>query len=391
MTLANANALFHGLKQDPSYLANLTVQDAHRTRLTSARKDIRAALRAAAHQIPVEDTYWQDAYVAKVSRRNRSAVEVKLMTQGSFAYGTLNAPARSPQEIDLDDGMYIPVDFLDNGEPALTARGLFEFTEAALQPLCDERGWKLKEKECCVRVQIWTGAHVDIPIYSIPRERFALLSENLTKADSLAFAQDSISGPWRLPSDLVMLAHRSGKWAHSDPQLLHEWIEGRVRRYGPVYRRLCRFFKGWRDYIWDSSALSSLTIMCAIDMAIRQLDGFPTEDRDDELVMDVAKHLPRIFSGTVENPVISGSVLNNWTDVERANIVSESELLRDEMVAALEKTGLAERVVERIQNRFGRRIPYRPDVVRIASTIAAIQSAPAATVAAPRVIASTSG
>ena len=393
MTLANAHALFCGLKADPSYLANLTVPDRERFELLAARKLVRTTLRAAAKKIAVQEDYWQDVYRSRVSSRNRPVVEIKFMTQGSFAYQTLNSPARIPaQEIDLDDGMYVPVEFLENGEPALAAKGLFAFADAALLPLCDQKGWELDtSKECCIRVRVWKGAHIDLPIYSIPRDRFETITETLAKSDTFYFAHDSVSGPRKIPSDLIMLAHRSGRWAHSDPQLLHDWVEARVDRYGPVYRRLCRFFKGWRDFTWDRSKLSSITIMRAIDLALSEMPGLPTENRDDELILEIARRLPSILGGKITNPVIENLVLNNWSSEVRDEIVGKATTLKDEMEAALERTGVAHLVVKRLQNGFGLRIPNRPDAIKIASTIAAIQSAPAATVAAPRVIRSTSG
>lgn len=393
MTLANAHALFCGLRTDPSYLASLEVSNDEKSRLLDARKDIRAALKAAADQIPRFDDYWQDSYRARVSWRDRPSVVIKFMTQGSFAYRTLNDPAQKPaQEIDLDDGMYVPVQFLENGEPALAAKGLFKFVDSVLGELCRVKGWKLDPtKSCCARVKLWPGAHVDIPIYSIPQDRFAQLSKNLEDAGMASFAQDSVRGGWKLPSDQIMLAQRDGGWVQSDPQLMHDWVEERSERYGPVFRRLSRFFKGWRDFTWEKSTLSSLCLMHAIDMALAQLDGLPGNDRDDELVLEVARRLPDMLTGKVANPVLRHLCINEWDSDNRAVIVAGARALFSEMDAALESTGDAEQVVRKLQNRFGGRIPYRPDAVKIASQISAVQKAAAATVAAPLVIASTSG
>lgn len=394
MTLANAHALFCGLKSEPSYLANLTVNDAERQKLMAARVAVRSAIKTAARQIPTRDEYYEEAYSRQVSSRKRVAVEVKFMTQGSFAYGTLNRPAQIPaQEIDLDDGMYVPVHFLENGRPALAAKGLYAFVEAALEPLCAANGWRLdKSKVCCVRVKLWPGAHIDLPIYSIPVERYEQIRETLAKsyaADSMTYAvADSMA---KLPSDKIMLAQRDGTWVQSDPQQLHDWVEGRTDRYGPVYKRLCRFFKGWRDYVWDKSALTSLILMCAVDLALRAIGDFPTENRDDELVMEVAKRLPDIFRGHIYNPVLDHLLLNEWNNADRQKFVNAAGKLRDDMISALERTGVASLVVSRLQNQFGDRIPNRPDSIKIGSAIAAVQRAPAATVSAPRVIQSTSG
>lgn len=394
MTLANAHALFCGLKSQPSYLANLTIPDDEREALMAARNLIRETLKQAAASIPIHDEYWQDSYARMVTARMRPAIRIKFMTQGSYAYGTLNAPAYVPvQEIDLDDGMYVPVHFLQSGEPALAAKGLFDFTEGALLPLCRRQGWQLDpDTDNCVRVKLWPGAHIDIPIYSIPQDRFETLVEAMQKADTTALmARDSIVQSWRLPSDQIMLAQRSGNWLQSDPQQLHDWVKGRIDRYGAVYRRLCRFFKGWRDYTWEDSALSSLCIMCAVDEALRRMNGYPGDSRDDELVMEVAKLLPAILNDEIANPVLRHLCLNKWSDTQRREIVQAAGELRDEMVAALERTGNADVVVQRLRTSFGERIPFRPEAVKIASGIETIRQAPAARVAAPAVIPSTSG
>jgi hypothetical protein len=393
MTLANAHALFCGLKSQPSYLANLAIADNDRAGLMEARRKIRAVLKAAAAGLAVKDEYWQSGYAAQTTWRNRPPVEVKFMTQGSFAYGTINAPAQIPQqEIDLDDGMYVPVEFLMNGEPALAARGLFLFVETALAPLVAENRWKLAEKPNCVRIQLWPGAHIDIPMYSIPRDRFTLIKEAFDSAHtSFSEVRASLSNSWRLPSDKIMLAQRDGTWLQSDPQQLHDWVNGRADRYGPVYKRLSRFFKGWRDYTWEKCVLSSLCIMCAVDLALQELDGFPTEERDDVLVLEIAKQLPDILRNEVMNPVLTDLCINEWSEEHRAEIVSAAAKLKEELESALERTGDADRVVQKLRNRFGERLPYRPEAIKMVSAIAAIQVATPAVAAAPKVIPSTSG
>jgi hypothetical protein len=395
MTLANAHALFCGLRALPSYLANLTIEDDERKALLAARRDIRTTLKAAASTLLAEDKYWKEGTVYRNSWRRRPAIEIKFMTQGSFAYGTLNVPAHVPhQEIDLDDGMYVPVDFLEDGQPALVAKALFDFVEEALTPMCTRKGWSVSKKQSCVRVKIWDGAHVDIPIYSVPRDKFEALREALMKAEIAfadAYTNRATAALTRLPADRIMLAQRDGSWVRSDPQELHDWVQGQRDRFGAVYIRLSRFFKGWRDYTWKKSALSSLCTMRAVAMALNNLDGFPTEERDDELVMEVAKQLPELFGGNISNPVLPELSLNNWTSEDRMEIVAQATALRDEMMSALQRTGDAEQVVKKLRSKFGSRIPYRPDAVKIASKIAAIQTAKPSIVAAPRVIASTSG
>jgi hypothetical protein len=396
-TLANAHALFCGLKTAPSYLAQLDIGDDARHNLMAARQKARSALRTAANAIALVDSYWQDEWQSAVRRALRTRVEVKFMTQGSFAYKTINDPARPHQEIDLDDGMYVPVEFLDNGQPALTARGLFDFVVNTLTPLARAEGWQsVVRKQNCVRVNLWDGAHLDIPIYSIPRDRFAQITEAMAKSFSDAkLTRTAMMDSYRLPPDKIMLARKDGTWIQSDPQKLQDWVDGRVGQYGAVYRRLCRFFKGWRDHSWQNGELSSLCLMCAIDLALIEFSneegGLPTEERDDFLVMEVAKRLPRILQNEICNPVLD-SCLNGWDDPTRTDIVTKANALSAQMVAALERTGDAEEVVKKLRTTFGQRIPYRPDAVKIAGTqIAAIVHAQPAKNPAPLVIASTSG
>src|SRR3546814_12440301 len=85
--------------------------------------------------------------------RSRPSIMPKFFTQGSFAYDLLVDPChKPPQQLDLDDGMYVRVDYLENGQPALVAKTLFALVEDALRPLCRARGWILDtSKLTCVR------------------------------------------------------------------------------------------------------------------------------------------------------------------------------------------------------------------------------------------------
>lgn len=396
-TLANAHSLFCGLKSDLSYLAQLDIGDKSRQDLMAARGKVRITLRAAASSINVIDDYWQGNWHAASMRSLRAHIEVKFMTQGSFAYKTINDPAQRQQEIDLDDGMYVPVEFLDNGQPALTAKGLFDFVYATLSPLARVEGWQgVVRKQNCVRVNLWDGAHLDIPIYSIPRDRFVLIKEAMaTSFSDTKLTRKSMIDNYRLPPDKIMLARNDGTWIQSDPQKLQDWVDNRIEQFGPVFRRLCRFFKGWRDFTWSNSDLSSLCLMCAVDEALREFSNdegaLPGEERDDFLILEIAKRLPKILQGEVGNPVLN-SCLNGWDDNTRRDIVAKASALSSQMETALTKTGDAEEVVKKLRISFGSRVPYRPDAVKIAgSQIAAVLSAQPAKNPAPSIIPSTSG
>src|SRR3546814_17655984 len=59
-TLANAHALFCGLKLEASYLARLDIVDNARANLMAARAKDRTVLKLAADNIRFEDRYWRD-------------------------------------------------------------------------------------------------------------------------------------------------------------------------------------------------------------------------------------------------------------------------------------------------------------------------------------------
>lgn len=398
MTLANAHALFHGQQVGGNYLTKLTIADEERAKLMAARKAIRAALREAASTLAEQEDVWKENDKVSMARGNRPKVVVKFMTQGSFAYKTINAPAqRTHQEIDLDDGMYVPVTFLEGQRPPFAAKALFSFVERVLETLClRNSGWHLdKSKEHCARIKLWKGAHIDVPIYSIPQDRFQQLVESMERLNILTatFGSSSFSkGLDPLPSDKIMLAHRSGKWEQSDPQQLNDWVENRVKRYGEVYRRLCRFFKGWRDYTWSDCKLSSICLMASVDEALNQLGGQPASDRDDALILEVAKLLPAILNGNVKNPVLPNLSLNaHWSADQKTNYVEAATMLQNGMSGALENMSDAESIVGALQRQFGNRIPDRPDLVLITSQLEMIRKSAPALTPAPRVIGSTSG
>lgn len=393
--LANASALFVGLRVTQSYHQALQVDDGKRAALLAARKEIRAAIRSNAARIKIEDQFWESTFAAR-SYRVRPDVMPKFFTQGSIAYDLLVDPCQKPpQQLDLDDGLYVQVDYLANGQPALVAQALFAMVEAALRPLCLAKGWTLNtSKDTCVRVQISRDSHVDIPIYSAPRELTESMDFAAAQFRDGRIAKRAGQTYVKLPSDKIMLAQRDGTWQQSDPMKLQEWVEGCVARYGEDFRRACRYLKGWRDNEWGSCCLSSITIMAAVERALEQLNGTHRNLEDDRLVYEVAQRFPSILQGELHNPVFPGQriVLNDWDGVERRNVVQAAETLAANVHSALRGTANADLVVAALRRAFGERIPYRPDVVQILPAVAAAVAAEApAIVPSPKVINSTSG
>lgn len=389
--LARASALFIGASRFQSYHEAIQVEAPRQAVLLAAQREIRNALREAARKLPYESRFWQGRF-STASASARPSVVPKFKTQGSFDYELLVDPSHlPPQQIDLDDGVYFNVEYLDSGQPALVARALFDFVEEALTPLCELRGWTIPEKDCCVRIQIRPDAHIDLPIYSAPEVVHISLAD--TAGDSV-LAKSHTQRFQRLPADKILLAYRDGRWAQSDPLRLKDWVEGCVQRYGADFRRVCRYLKGWRDHRWPKTSLSSITLMVAVDTALDQLNGAHRTLSNDHLLYEVTQRLPAILRGDLLNPVFPGQrvVLNAWSVEDREAILGGADELAGDLHAALKGTLDATLVVQALQRAFGKRLPFRPDAVEIIPSIAAtVASERPAKVASPSVDPSTSG
>jgi hypothetical protein len=394
--LASAQLLFIGLRDTKSYHQALQVPSQKRAKLLEARRAIRQRIRNSAGRIRTEDRFWDRNSADHRTYRLRPDVVPKFFTQGSVAYDLLIDPVHRPlQQLDLDDGMYVGVDYLENGQPSLVARALFQLVEDAVAQLCEERRWELdNSKETCVRIKLDDDSHIDIPIYSAPRGRMIAMDSISIQARADSVLKKSGREYPRLPSDQIMLAHRNGGWDQSDPLALHDWVDGCVERYGELFRRGCRYVKGWRDYRWPTGCLTSIIIMAAIVETLEDMNGSHRNLDDDQLVYEIARRLPSVFEKDICNPAFPGKakVLNEWSSEERREVVRAAQAFAEHMHDALRGTGVAELVVDALRKAFGERIPNRPEMVKIAPAVGATVAAEAAAVVpAPRVTASTSG
>src|SRR3546814_20844628 len=80
--------------------------------------------------------------------------------------------------------------------------------------------------------------------------------------------------------------------------------------------------------------------MRAVDVALQQYcneqGALPGEERDDFLILEVARRLPDVLAGEVRNPVLD-ACLNSWSDDMRRDIVARSNQLKDRMIARSEE------------------------------------------------------
>ncbi len=368
MPKANAHALFCGLKEQPSYLNSLNVNLQAINQLQDAKIRIRQSLRLAFKSVNMDEARWEPSYRREFSIDwSKVAVEVKFMTQGSFAYKTLNRPARSTQEIDLDDGMYVPIRYLSNGSPSLLAKGLFDFVQKSLEPLCFEKGWSVEQKNSCVRVKINRSAHIDVPIYSVPLKEFMEIEESLSKnfSNSRIAMDHAVLKSRKIPNDKIMLANKDGNWVPSDPKKLHDWVIETKETYGPEFIRICRFLKGWRDSVWESSKFSSICIMRSVEIAFDKLEANWEKNRDDSLLYEVAKLLPEILSDKVDNPVVENASLNEWDINQKEAILAGVSKLISTLEQALHNADSCNGVITTLKAGLDERIPNCPDAVEL--------------------------
>lgn len=240
-------------------------------------------------------------------------ISPRFWTQGSFMYDTLNRPYKPTQEMDIDDGTYLPMQFFED-KPAIGHQLLLLLVDASLKSLAAERyGWSFEPKETCGRINIPAkNVHIDVPMYAIPYEKFLekeiLLKEaanrrvSMEMYDSISVADHALYD--QIETDCVNLALRkdNAKWIKSDPKDVHLWFQDACQRTGQHLRKVCRILKAWRDAgDWqESNGPSSISLMAAV---VDILDHITVDPKDFGLLMlTVARKLPDAFRNGVESP-----------------------------------------------------------------------------------------
>jgi len=355
------------------YKHALNLTDEQEQILRDARDDIRAEIsskfgafaRSLGEQVLFEDG---------APLLGRTYQTPKFRMQGSFSYHTCNQPAHvPPQEIDLDDGLFMPVSYFQKGysrSPVVQSAAYFFIIERLLSALCKERGWRLvTDKPSCVRVKIDDTMHTDLALYAVPdadfqrilkdaQDRGINFSENLMMEDT-AYRM--------LSQEEIMLAHREVGWKKSDPRKLEDWFIDAVKDYGDQVRTVSRCLKGWKDFQWKNGRLASIALMAAVVSVFEKASAGIPSDRDDIALLRVAEELPDFLSKEIPNPVVQGERLDQgWTPEERSDFVAKAKVLAERLTDALVHSFDRALAVEALQEQFGGRIPddltlYVPD------------------------------
>ncbi|MFP8780197.1 CBASS cGAMP synthase [Hydrogenophaga sp. RWCD_12] len=371
--MLNLSALFYTeIESEPCLFGNLDLREEDRKDIAEAKNEVRIALRDGIPRV-----YAADGHPGKVP-------QPRFFTQGSWAYKTLNAPAQSPQQADVDDGCYLPLSFLNQTDsPSIAAEIFFGVAEKALANLVKDKGWKLSGKPTCIRVEISDRSHIDIPLYAIPDNEFETLvkAENARRASLEGihiFVEAAIDSWEDLPKTKVLLAHREEGWMHSDPRPVKEWFVDQVETKGEQLRRVVRYIKAYRDWTWKSGGPSSILLMAAASPLFVKQDL-----RDDQALVDVVKQLPSALRMGVCNPI---NPRESLTDRLRAvsdevDLVEQAALRFEDLGRRLQAAldaGNADQACTWLQGLFGPRFPDRPDRVTAGSVASGVAAAIAA-------------
>lgn len=363
--------MFHAsVDEKEAFLDKLTLSPSAKAELEAARVEVRNCLREG---IPV--VLQAHGFVGEVPRP-------RFFTQGSWSYKTLNAPAKQPQQADLDDGVYLPMTFVKlTKRPSTASQIFFAAAEEALRPLVKKNSWRMNtEKATCIRIVISDLAHIDIPLYAIPDEQFLLLKASMEKygfdsiSEAVTLAERDV---WTaLPRDEVLLAHREEDWKKSDPRPLRDWFVGEVDAKGVQLRRVVRYLKAYRDWRWPEGGPSSILIMATAAPLFKAEHG-----RDDLALLSVVSGMAASLRGGVSNPTDANESL---TDRLGEDAVEEAavafEVLEKYLKGALDSASPNQACNWMIE-KFGHRFPNEPSWVKVSSvqeTIAAVAPVAAA-------------
>jgi hypothetical protein len=366
--MLNLSSLFYTTDENETCLhASLDLKLDQRAYIAEAKNDVRNCLRAG---IP---------RVLKSKGYTDIAPQPRFFTQGSWAYKTLNAPARDPQQADVDDGCYLPLSFVSQTtRPSLAAKVFFAVAAEALEAIVKERRWKLiLDKPTCIRIEIALFAHIDIPLYAIPDDEFTTLAkaavQNYGYLDLAEAVRKAEHDAWTaLPQNSVLLAHRECDWMESDPRPVKEWFLAEVAARGEQLRRVVRYLKAFRDWKWASGGPTSILLMTAAAPLFEKRDR-----RDDLALLDVVTALPAKLRGGVNNPIDDTESLTKRLGEERVEDAAKQFEAFEKMLRGTLNAGNETQACRWMIAEFGPRFPNSPDRVRVVSVAATIAAAPA--------------
>ena len=381
--MQKANDITPALKQ---FRENLTVPQDDKKSLMQARATtrtfIRSRLASAIQATPQVGSYADLPTNPKV----------KFLTQGSCAYGTLNAPAHvPPQRMDMDDGVYFPMSVLATVmEPGFPPGILLDAMGKVLHDLADQKGWKMEPMPSCCRMVIQEGGqvdkHIDLPLYAIPDSEMDDLD---SRKDLTVFAKSEarfadfyqeFGIPFHplLASGKVLLVHRDG-WVESDPREIIDWVADCKEKYGAMFINICRYLKAWRDHQWkEKSKLSSIAIMSIVAHAFGG-DKFRQSDNEGEWLLWATQSILECLDVGVDDPAHPGDpskrLDKNISDKEKADIKQRAGDLAADLGKALHDGNVTpDEICQCLRRHFGSRFPDNGKLISLCKAAAVASS-----------------
>ncbi|MNF81477.1 Cyclic AMP-GMP synthase [compost metagenome] len=307
--------------------------------------------------------------------------------------------------MDLDYGVYLPVDvWQENGPPEEMAKAYFDLVESLLQILCAQEGWTLvtgdDAKDTCIRIDVATWAHIDIPLYAAPADDFEKVVEKTAILKAEARAMNALNFSIALDSaeslyakaqtwddlDQIMMASRTGKWIASDPESVAKWFRDQIMRFGELgeqFLRVCRYVKAWRDFNWKTEGPTSVSLMIAI------AQGFEGKKGRDDIALE---HAATVVAHAVRGDIYEHGIDDGAEDFNRLNKDKriEAGLVADRLVSNLRSSrssashqGLS--ILQALRTVLEDRIPFSPELIQGETPANIVRSTAPAIVAAPYV------
>ncbi len=361
MAIKNTEKLYYQPKvTHQTFLKQLTITEADREMLLAAREKVRQAIRQAFKTPSLS--------ASPEMMRIIQHIQPKFVTQGSFVYGTLNTPCQTGQQIDLDDGVYLPMSLFNQyGKDKEILHLFFRIIDSTLRKLCDRQpGWTYEDfHEKCGRINLSDRAHLDTPLYAIPDISYTALNKQATleHASAMDFSDTNKAIYNKLDPENINLGTRNGGWIQSDPLILREWFNKEcIKISGGQLQRVCRYLKAWRDSKWLEGGPSSIALMiCAVN-------AYPTShsNRDDVVLLHIAKRLPGLLKHDILNPAIDEhEIVYSKERSDKDGAVDEALGLKQFLTEAIEGPTDKEGAIRMKRSAFGNRIPNEPGWISV--------------------------
>lgn len=332
-------------------------------------------------------------------KKSLQKLKPKFASQGSFVYKTMNSPCQAPQQMDLDDGIYLPIDMFED-KPLIGKDLFFNYVDNTLLNLAKRKGWGFSDKKnTCARLIIDEVTHVDVPLYAVPKERHEAMFEKaaMNAFDSVSTNLDTRT---RLEPNEVNLALRNAEsWTVSDPAVLNDYFKQNFKFYKElvggedVCRRVCRYLKAWRDQAFKSGGPSSVALMTCVVLSFQEMSKSRSMEKlsDGDALLECVKRLPGQLLNGVPNDAEKGKgeLLFPKKGMSKSEVdeIYESAIVFHESLQSAISAKTKNDAIMKLQKSFGSRFPCLLDLLTSTGSVAAaIRSQPAKAQPQPNVV-----